>query len=293
MEYKLFWGCTIPARIPFVENSARKVFKKIGLNYSDLEDTTCCPDPTGLPAVDQKTWLTLGARNLSLVNDYNNSTVISLCSGCVETLKTVNHILNVHGDKREEVNKYLTKIGKKFSGNVPVKHVGQLIYENLDEIKKYVVKPLKGFKVAVHYGCHFLRPSEIIEWDDPDNPKTLDEIVTALGGESIPYDNKLECCGCPVGKSDEELSNKITMQKLQGVADSGANCMLVVCPACFTHLDFKQKSLNKEMETQFDYPVFYLTELLALAMGFKPKDLGVRYHVVKAKKLLLELGFMD
>lgn len=290
MEYKLFWGCTIPARIPFVETSARKVFEKMKLPVSDLENTSCCPDPTGIPAVDQKTWLTLGARNLSLIENDENE-IISLCSGCVETLKTVNHILNEYQEKKDEINGYLEKLNKKFDRNVSIKHAAQLLYENIDKIKENVVKPLKGFKVAVHYGCHFLRPSDIIKWDNPDDPTTIDEIVKALGAECIDYELKLECCGCPVGKSDLDLSNRITYQKLDSVSKSGANCIAVVCPACFTHFDFNQRMINKKFDSNFEFPIFYLTELIAMAMGADVNEIGLKFHGVKVKKLLEETAF--
>ena len=204
MAYDLFLGCVIPARLPFLETSSRKVFEKLGIKLNDVDGFSCCPDPTGIELIDHKTWLALGARNLSLCN--TNGGVVSFCSGCVETLKGVNYAINKDPHTKEEVNEVLKKVGKSYDGKVEVKHFAEILYEYLDKIKAYIEKPLDGFKVAVHYGCHYLRPSEIINWDDPFEPKTIDQIIRALGAESVDYEMKMECCGNPVDKSDKDLS---------------------------------------------------------------------------------------
>lgn len=289
----MFLGCVIPARIPFIEKSAQVVFDNLGIDFSNFENVSCCPDPTSMPAVSHKTWLTMGARNLSLINNQNETEVISLCSGCVETLKMVNHELNSKPALREEINQNLASINKKFEGSVNIKHAGQLLYENLDKIKDNVKNPLNKFKIAVHYGCHFLRPSAIIKWDDPFEPKTLDELVTVLGGESIEYPSKMECCGGPTLKTDNEIGLEMLYQKLNDMEKAGVNCIMVVCPACFLQFDYQQRSVNKKYETNFKFPIFYLTELIALAMGENHQDLGLKYHGTKPMKLLKELSFIS
>ena len=161
----------------------------------------------------------------------------------------------------------------------------------MDKVKENITHPLEGFKVAVHYGCHYLRPSEVINWDDPFDPVSLDEIISALGAESMNYDLKLECCGNPVDKSDNELSLLMINNKLKAIQDSGANCVALVCPACYQQFDFNQRELNKKNETNYEIPIFYLSELIALAFGFKPEDLGFKFHRVKPLPLLENLGF--
>ena len=131
LDHKLFLGCLIPARLPFIESSAKKVFENLGIKMTNMEGANCCPDPTEIPAVDQTTWLTLGARNLSLVENTKYD-IVSFCSGCVETLKMVDHILAEHPAKLEEVNGNLAKIDKKLGGRVVVKHGAQILYENLE-----------------------------------------------------------------------------------------------------------------------------------------------------------------
>jgi heterodisulfide reductase subunit B len=289
MGYDLFLGCVIPARLPYLEVSSRKVFEKLGIELHDVDGFSCCPDPTGIELIDHKTWLALGARNLSLCN--KNGGVISFCSGCVETLKGVNYFIRKESSVKQEVNNYLQKIGKSYDGQTEVKHFAQVLYENLDKVKSNVEKPLEGFKVAVHYGCHYLRPSEIIGWDDPFEPKTIDELVTALGAESVDYDLKMECCGNPVEKSDKDLSLLMIENKLKAIQAAGANCVVVVCPACYQQYEFNQKELSKKGDTEFNIPIFYLSELIALAFGFKPEDLGFNFHRIKPTELFETIGF--
>ncbi len=289
MAYDLFLGCVIPARLPYLEASSRKIFEKLGIELRDVEGFSCCPDPTGIELLDHKTWLALGARNLSLCN--NNGGVISFCSGCVETLKGVNHFINKDITLKKEINRYLQKIGKVYEGKTKVKHFAEVLYENLDKVRENVVKPLSDFKVAVHYGCHYLRPSEIINWDDPFEPTTIDEIIKAIGAISLEYDMKIECCGNPVEKSDKELSLLMIDNKLKSISEAGANCVAVVCPACYQQYEFNQRELNKRNNTDYDLPVFYLSELVALAFGYKPEEIGLNFHRIKANKLFESVNF--
>jgi len=284
MSYDLFLGCVIPARLPFLEASSRKVFEKMGIKLNDVDGFSCCPDPTGIELIDHKTWLALGARNLSLSN--NNGGIISFCSGCVETLKGVNYYINKDSEVKNEVNKILKSVGKNYEGKTEVKHFAQVLYENLDKVRKNVQHPLTGFRVAVHYGCHYLRPSEIINWDDPFEPTTIDEIVRALGADTIDYELKMECCGNPLEKSDKEISLQMIDNKFKSIQEAGANCVTLVCPACFQQFDFNQRELSKEREIAYNFPIFYLSELVALAFGFKPEELGFNFHRVRPKELL-------
>jgi heterodisulfide reductase subunit B len=290
MSYDLFLGCVIPARLPFLEASARKVFEKIGIKLNDVDGFSCCPDPTGIELIDHKIWLALGARNLSLCNNRNGG-IVSFCSGCVETLKGVNYFLNKDNQIKSEINKILKKVGKNYDGKTNVKHFAQILYENLDKVRENIVHPLEGFKIAVHYGCHYLRPSEIIQWDDPFDPVTVDEIVIALGAESVNYDSKLECCGNPVEKSDKDLSLRMIDNKLKAIEKAGANCIALVCPACYQQFDFNQKELNKVNNTNYDIPIFYLSELVALSFGFKPEELGLNFHRIRPNSLFESLKF--
>jgi len=289
MSYSYFLGCVIPGRLPFLEISARKTFEEIGMKVGDQAKCSCCPDPTGAAQLDHETFLALGARNLCLFEE-SNSHILSLCSGCTESLKTVKHILDNDDEKKKEINSKLKIIGKNYKGNIKIKHFAEVLYENIEKIKEKVKKPLKDLKVAGHPGCHYLRPSEIINWDDPLNPKTLDELIEAIGADPIEYDMKNDCCGNPVEKTDKEISLSMLESKLKSMKEAGADCIACVCPACYQQFDFNQREINKNKNTDYNFPVFYITELIALALEIDTEELGLNFHRIKVNDVLQKIN---
>jgi heterodisulfide reductase subunit B len=285
MTYNFFLGCVIPGRLPFLETSARKTFEKIGMKVGDQAKCSCCPDPTGVAQMDHETFLALGARNLCLYEESNND-ILSLCSGCTESLKTVKHILDNDNHMKKEINLKLKAIGKSYKGSSDVKHFAEVLYENIEKIKQMVKIPLKDLKIAGHPGCHYLRPSEIINWDDPLNPKTLDVLIEAIGADPIDYEMKNECCGNPLEKSDKDISLSMLESKLKSMKESGADCIACVCPACYQQFDFNQREINKIHNTDYNFPVFYITELIALALGLDKEKLGLNFHRIKVNQVL-------
>jgi len=157
-------------------------------------------------------------------------------------------------------------------------------------IKAAVVKPLSGLKVACHTGCHYSRPSEVMQWDDPMHPKQLRALVEALGAQVVDYDEEILCCGNGAAMADEDLASKLNLRKFKSALKGGAECMAVVCPACFQQLDSKQPNINKAFGTDINVPVFYLTELMAMAMGIPVTDINLKMHRVKTDPITSKLG---
>jgi len=275
-EYKLFEGCVIGNRIPFLEASSRKVLEKIGVSVSQAP-FACCPDPTGVKAFDNTAWLALGARNLCLAESEGKD-ILSLCNGCANTLRGVQHQLKHDSNKKEAINKELAKIGKEYKGSIDVKHFVDVLKGSLDAIKGAVSKPMSSLKVACHPGCHYMRPAEWMESDDPLRPKNLKEIVAASGASVVDYDELALCCGNAVAGPFPDTGDAILKQKLDSVKKAGANCIVVNCPACFLRLDGEQRNLGKKFETEYSIPILYVTELLALAMGVSADDIGLKNH---------------
>ncbi|MFX1503652.1 MAG: CoB--CoM heterodisulfide reductase iron-sulfur subunit B family protein [Promethearchaeota archaeon] len=288
MSYSYFLGCVIPGRLPFLEASARRTFEKIGMKVGDQKNCSCCPDPTGAAQLDHESFLALGARNICLFEESKKS-ILSLCSGCTESLKTVKHILDNDNEKKKEINSKLKAIGKSYKGIIDIKHFAEVLYENIEKIKKLVKNPLKDLKVAGHPGCHYLRPSEIINWDDPLNPQTLDKLIEVIGADPVDYSLKNECCGNPLEKSDKEISLNMLESKLKSMKEGGSDCIAVVCPACYQQFDFNQREINKRNNTDYNFPVFYITELIALALGMDIENLGLNFHRIKVNDVLQKI----
>ena len=284
-EYKMFQGCTIGNRIPFLEASARMVFDKLEIKTSE-GPFACCPDPVGFNAVDHTSWLAMGARNLTIA-EAEGKDIISLCNGCFQTLKLVNKELNHDEHEKEKINKILGAVGKEFKGTINVKHFVEVIHEiGAEKIKEFITNELSGLKVACHTGCHYNRPSEIVQTDDPLKPVKLREIVAATGATPIDYQEEVLCCGAGVGNTEEEPAMQILANKLSSAMNAGAEALIVNCPACFQQFDTNQKKAEKLSGKTFGLPVLYVTELLALAFGMKPDDMGIKFHRIRPKALL-------
>ena len=289
-EYKMFQGCVIGNRIPFIEASARKVFDKLGIQTSDAA-FACCPDPVGFNSTDHESWLAMGARNLTIAEDEGKN-IISLCNGCFQTLKLVNKELKHNDHEREKINNLLKTVGREFKGTVNVKHFVEVLHEvGAEKIKENVVKDLSGIKVACHTGCHYNRPSEKIETDDPMNPVKLREIVAAAGAIPVDYQEEVLCCGTGVGNSEEEPAMQILANKLTSAMNAGAEAIIVNCPACYQQFDNNQKKAEKVVDKTFGIPVLYITELLALAFGENPDDLGLKFHRTRLTAFLEKYSF--
>ncbi len=284
-EYKMFQGCTIGNRIPFIEASARKVFEKLGIKTSEAP-FACCPDPVGFNSVDHTSWLAMGARNLTLAEEEGKD-IISLCNGCFQTLKLVNKELSHDSHEKEKINKILKVIGREFKGTINVRHFVEVLHEiGAEKIKELVTNDLSGLKVACHTGCHYNRPSEIVQTDDPMKPVKLREIVAATGATPVDYEEEVLCCGAGVGNAEEEPAMQILSNKLNSAINAGAEAMIVNCPACFQQFDTNQKKAEKLSGNTYGIPILYITELLALAMGVKSDEIGMKFHRARPKALL-------
>ena len=234
---KLFTGCVISNRLPFLEKSARLVFEKLGFQLEDMP-FTCCPDPVGVAAISEKTWLTLGARNLSL-GEKDNAEILSLCNGCSETLLLAKHTLKNDKRKLEETKEILEQKGYKYNGKAIVNHFVKVLFEDIgvNKIKKIVEdtwagnkekgNPIKDLKIATHPGCHYNRPSDVLKWDDPNDPQYLEELIKAIGGIPIKYEEKTLCCGSAAARTQKEVSYEMCRRKYQSVTDAGAQILAV------------------------------------------------------------------
>ena len=268
MKMKLFLGCTIPNRLPFLEASARKVLDKLGIDVSDAP-FACCPEPVGFHSISHDAWLALGASNLALA-EAEGKDIVSLCNGCYQTLAVVNHELKENAAEKDKVNGILGKVNKNYKGSQDVKHFVHVLHDNVSKIKDSVSKSLSHLKCAVHAGCHYARPSEILHSDDPLKPQKQRDIIAATGATIVDYAEEKLCCGNGAGYLNKDTGTAVAAQKIASAKAAGANCIVVNCPACFQQLD-----------TQRGLPVIYITELLALAMGETFDSLNLKFHITK------------
>jgi heterodisulfide reductase subunit B len=286
MKYAFFLGCTIPARSRNYELSARRVAEKLGIELVDMEEFICCGFP--IKASDMVSSEIMAAYNLAMAQKHNLD-ILTLCSSCASALTEAAHHLSEDGQAREEVNKQLSRVGLTYEGNVKVRHFARVLFEDVgaDKIREHFQKDLGDLKFAIHYGCHYLKPSEIYDgFDEVEAPKSLDELVKLTGAEVVDYPDKKKCCGGPVLPVDEKVAMSVAREKLDNIAATDANAMCLVCPFCSVMYDSNQKSIGAEYDKTYNLPVLYLTQILGLAMGYDRKSLGLNMNVVKTKDLL-------
>jgi heterodisulfide reductase subunit B len=227
-------------------------------------------------------WLALAARNLSLDSGLP---IVTLCPGCASSLSEAAHLLGHDEKAREVVGEALGRTGMKL--RIPqVSHFLKIMVDvaTMDRIKDAVSKNLDGLRVACHYGCHLVRPSNAVDFDDPEKPVSLDNLVALLGAEPIDYEDKYMCCGRP--SMDEATSMGIAEHKLSSMQAAGCDLLVVACPFCFEQYDLGQVMLARKSERRFDIPVVYITQLMGLAMGRTPEEMGLDLHRTKLKKAL-------
>lgn len=274
-----------------MELAIRKTLPNLGVELVDIDGFTCCPDPIYFKARDKIKWLTIAARNLAVAEE-TGLDVMTMCSGCISTLREAQYTLDEDPKLKQQINKRLGKINKEYKGTVKVRHAVVLIRDTLglDAVKKSVKKSLEDISVAIHYGCHILKPSQIMHVDDADYPSILDDFITAMGATPLNHKEKLLCCG--KGCMDEDLPLDMTETIFASIEASGADCMGLVCPTCFSSFDLGQIMLSRKKEKTYNIPVIYLFQLLGLAQGLSPEDVGLHTHRVKADKVLEKIKEM-
>jgi len=280
MAYGFFLGCVAPHRYPGIESSTREVMKALGVDIVDLEGASCCPAPGVTRSFDQQTWLALAARNL-VIAERKGVDIITICNGCYGSLFDVAHELNHDADKRKKVNKILKEVGMEYSGSVNVYHFAEVFSREvgIEKIREKITRNLEGMKVAVHYGCHFLKPTSVKGLGDAERPRMLDELVEATGAESIDYPDKQMCCGAGGGVRARapEIAQAMTTHKLKMIHQAGGEFIVDVCPFCHLQYDKGQG------EVEHKIPVLHLSQLYGLAMGLDKSRLGIEAHEIKAE----------
>jgi len=302
MRYAIYAGCTIPNRFPGIENATRIILgpEKLGAELVDIKGFTCCPALPTVYSTDRFTWLVMAARNLTLVQD-EDADLVTLCNGCFSSLlKAAEELQNVV--KGNRVNEVLSKVGRQYRGRlarveghrnfyepVHVRHIIETLHKDFgkDAISAKVTHPFSGLRVAVHYGCHYLRPTMHTAIDDPSAPVMLDSLVEATGAESVNFADKLSCCGAGGGIRFQvpKLANAITKDKYSAMHAAGAECIVTGCPYCLFQFDHAQKELKVK-----PLPVLHISELMALAMGVPADRLGLDWHLVKVEPVLRKMG---
>lgn len=291
MGFAYFLGCIMNNRYPGIEKATRIMFEKLGIELKDMEGASCCPAPGVFGSFDLTTQQSIAARNITIAEDMGMD-VLTECNGCFGSLYETNHLLHEDEEQKEKINKVLAEVGREYKGDVNVRHFAEIIYNDvgLDKLQESITTPL-NLDVAVHYGCHFLKPSAAIDIDNPMKPTILDELVEVTGAKSIDYKDKMMCCGAGGGlrSRDIDVTLDYTKEKLDNMVEAGVDIIVNVCPFCHLQFDVGQTEVNKKYGTNYDIPVFHLAQLYGLAMGLTREDITIDAQQIDAEPAMAKL----
>ncbi len=285
MKYVFFQGCTTPQKENAYELSMRKVASKLDIELVALEEQNCCG--FFVEPVDHLNATIMAARDLALF-DASGLNAVTPCPACYGQLNRVKKELLADKKLYDQVNCILKGINRKFTGTSEIKHFMNVLIDEvgMEKIKASIVKPLNNLRVAPHYGCHILKPSYEVNTDNPEDPQLLDSLIAVTGAKVVDYGEKKLCCGQSAGGVDEELSLNLGKAKLKSIKKAGADAMVTVCPACHMQFDLVAGAKLRDLAI----PVLHYTQLLGLAQGLSPNELGLSENRVSTDNIVEMIG---
>jgi len=269
-RYALFLGCTTPIYVMQYEIASRWVCKQLGIELVDIEDFNCC----GFNQIDldRDAALLLAAVNLAH-SEARGLDILTLCTACAGELTAAARELET-AEKRDKINAKLSTINLKYNGSINVKHISRILYEDIgvDVIKDKVVADLSNIRAAPHYGCHYLKPESIFDgFDDPDNPKTLHQLISLTGAYPVEYETINLCCGGKTFPISKDISFSLIKKKLDNLQTKEIDFMVLQCPTCYLMYSEMQKEIYRKYGTKYELGVILYPQLLGMALGGDPE----------------------
>ncbi len=283
LKYALYTGCTARESTPELLKSTMAIADKLGIELVLLDEASCC-GASHLQDFDDTLSLVLNARNICYAEKLG-LTMVTICNTCQLNTSLAKNRLDEDEELKVKVNEKLAEVGLEYKGTSEVKHFLYALQDDYgyDKIANLVTKPMTDVNIAAFYGCHNIRPSHLQNksngGENPYTPVSLDNLIIALGGNAVDYESKNKCCGFHV-----ELQNPQTANKLSGIAmtdaiDQNADVIVTPCPLCHLRMDVQQHGISKEIGRDVDIPVLHLPQMVGIALGLDPKDLGLHHNV--------------
>lgn len=294
MKISYYPGCTLKVKAKGLEKSALAALDALGVEYEELPRWNCCGAVYSL-ADDDLIHIVAPVRDLIRVKQQGSDTVITLCSMCYNTLARANELMKNDEEKRNTINAFMDE-EPDYLGDVKVIHFLDYIRDNygFDKLKEKIVNPLTGIKVAPYYGCTLLRPKEVA-LDKPDNPELFHKFMSTLGAEVVDFSMATECCGSYQVLGNPDAALQVSYDILSDAANNGADALILTCPLCDYNLSRRQDLMLGKFEGAKDMPVYYFSQLLALALGLSPDTCHFELNrasaveFLKSKNLLKEI----
>jgi heterodisulfide reductase subunit B len=282
-KYSYYPGCSLHSAHRGYDQSCRAVSAKLGYEMIEIEDWNCC-GATIYMSVKEITSLAIASRNLALAEKEGRD-VISPCSSCYTVLSKADRYLKGSGELSKKVNDCLAEGGLSYSGGIRVRHPLDVLVNDVgtEIIRGYLEKPLTGLKIANYYGCQIVRPER--DFDDRENPTTMDDLFETLGAENVYFPLKLRCCGGMLMTTYEDVALKLSKEIIECAVENEADCIVTTCPLCQMNLESYQDKINRRFETDFRMPILFFTQVVGVALGIDEKTLGIDKNFYRCKKL--------
>lgn len=290
MKFAYYPGCSAKSTCPELDVSMKAMATKLGLDLAELE-VAACTGSRQLRDSDEELFLTLNARTLALAERLERD-LLTICATCLLNLMEVNQKLRQDAELRKRINANLAKVDLQYRGSVEVTHILWVLLRNIgpEALGEKIVRPLHGLRVAPFYGCHILRPRDVLGFDDPESPTSLDTLIRLLGAEPVDYNGKKRCCGFHVLMPREDIAVKISGRRLSEARDQAADCLVTTCPLCHTSLDPYQAAAEQKAGKKFGLPIIHLPQLVGLGLGLDATVLRLDDHAVSTTPVLEKIA---
>ncbi len=286
MKYAYYPGCSLEGTAIDYHESTMCIAEALGIELVEVPNWSCCGS-TPAHCTDELLAAALPAKNLIAAKTVADEMLVC-CSACFSRFKFAQKHIEEKQNIRAEISKMVSVEDVK---SVNVRHLIDVLVhdvgiERIAEAKKRDV----GLKVACYYGCLLTRPPKVTNFDDPEEPRFMDELLTAAGMEAVDWSHRTECCGATFALTRTEIVLRLTADILQMAQEAGADCISVACPLCHANLDMRQEDIAKKLGIKYEFPVFYFTQLLGMAFGLDHVKLGIGRSIVSCKELLTSKG---
>ena len=282
MKYAYYPGCSLESTAKEYEQSVKVVCRELGIELEELEDWNCC-GASSAHCTNFQLSNALAGRNLALAEKQGLDVAVA-CAACFLRLKATKHEFEVDDQVKEELPQLL---GMPYEAKYDVKHLLDIVSNviDLDEVRKRVKKPLAGLKLASYYGCFLVRPPKITQFDDPENPQSMDRLMDALGAEAVDWSGKVDCCGGSFALTRTDIVAKLVSEIVDMARGAGAEAIVTACPLCMANLESRQNPTGGK-----PLPIFYFSELVGLAFGLSEAKGWFKKHLVSPGALLTSHG---
>lgn len=283
LTYTFYPGCSLDSMARDFRESMEAVCAALNVELRELPNWVCC-GATAAHATNEKLALALPLENLSRAGKLGSDVVVA-CAACYNRLQVANLAVRNDSAVREEMEEL---VGRPYDGSLRVRHILEVLVHDvgLQTIREVVVKDLCGLKVASYYGCLLARPREVSIFDDPENPRLMDECMEAIGAEPVEWPHRTECCGAAHSLTAPGMASRLTGEILFMAKEAGADCIAVACPLCQSNLDLRQRDVERQRNEEFRLPVFYFTQLVGLSLGLPERSLGLHRLIVSPAMVL-------